>query len=188
MKYEEYKNSRDAAWKILRDQNISSLPVPVVKICRNLGIVVKFNDELSDKINSGQCTIIDGQPFIFIAPDCPPQRRRFTIAHELGHILLGHVGQSDLINREPSPMDSPIEQAANVFASRLLAPVCVLWGCGVQTAEEISKLCDISKTAAEYRFKRYQVLLKRDRFLSSPLERQVFDNFRPFIQEHRASR
>lgn len=38
------------------------------------------------------------------------QRKRFTVAHELGHIMLGHVGHYELINREILPNDNPIEQ------------------------------------------------------------------------------
>lgn len=187
MDYKKYQNARNGAWKILIDQHITQLPVQIVRICRNLDIAVKFNNNLTDKINSGRSTIIDSKPIIMVAPDCKPQRRRFTIAHELGHIILGHIGEYELINREPSPFDNPIEQEANVFASRLLAPACVLWGCDVQSAEDIAKLCDITPTAAKYRFDRYQILLKRNCFLSHPLERAVYSQFTDFINlQHQA--
>ncbi len=52
-----------------------------------------------------------------------------SLAHELGHCLM-HNGNG-LYNHEPSETDNPIEQEANVFASRILAPACVLWGIGV---------------------------------------------------------
>lgn len=91
----------------------------------------------------------------------------------------------DLVCREPDPGDNPIEQAANVFASRLLAPACVLWGCGVQSAEDIEQLCDISRAAAEFRWTRMQELYRRQRFLTSPLERLVYDQFADYIRGHR---
>lgn len=84
----------------------------------------------------------------------------------------------DLVCREPAPGDNPIEQTANVFASRLLAPACVLWGCGVQSAEDIAQLCDISRAAAEFRWSRMQELYRRQRFLTSPLERLVYAHSR----------
>lgn len=87
--------------------------------------------------------------------------------------------------REPDPGDNPIEQAANVFASRLLAPACVLWGCGVQSAEDIERLCDISRAAAEFRWTRMQELYRRQRFLTSPLERLVYAQFEDYIKGHR---
>ena len=90
-----------------------------------------------------------------------------------------------MLNREPSLEDDPLEQAANVFASRLLAPACVLWGCNMQSAAEIAQLCGISQTAAEFRWERLQLLYQRGKFLTSPLERQVYAQFRPYIDAHR---
>jgi Zn-dependent peptidase ImmA (M78 family) len=110
------------------------------------------------------------------------------VAHELGHILLGHVGEYHLVNREPSPHDDPIEQEANGFAARLLAPACVLWGCGASSAEEIAALCDISMAAARYRWERMQILLERDKFLRSPLERKVYKRFSKYIKLYRRGR
>lgn len=45
-----------------------------------------------------------------------PDRRNFTVAHELGHIYLSH--------RTDSPRQ---EKAADIFAAELLAPRCMLW-------------------------------------------------------------
>lgn len=70
-------------------------------------------------------------------------------------------------------------------ASRLLAPACVLWGCGVRSAEDIERLCDISRAAAEFRWSRMQELYRRQRFLTSPLERLVYAQFEDYIKGHR---
>lgn len=184
MDYKNYIQSRDMSWKILIDMDITALPVPIISICRKLNIFVGYDEELIGGSNDGYSTITPTGAKIAINPSCNKQRKRFTIAHELGHILLDHVGKYELVNREPSSEDNPIEQAANVFASRLLAPACVLKGCDVQSAAEISKLCDISIMSAEYRFKRYQELVKRDKFFISPLERTVYAQFKEFIQGH----
>ena len=133
-------------------------------------------------INDGYSTIINGQPMIFVSDQCIPTRQRFTAAHELGHILLGHVGRYQLVNREPDPKDNPIEQAANVFASRLLAPACVLWALRARTPEEIADLCQISHQAAAFRAERMALLYERNKFLSSPLERAVHQQFSDFIR------
>ena len=49
-----------------------------------------------------------------------PRRQRFTIAHELGHLLLEHLDvqskEEDLVSGNPK------ETAANTFAAELLAP------------------------------------------------------------------
>lgn len=180
MDYKQYQKSRNMSWEILVKENIKELPVNIVELCRKLGIAVKYYDKL-EQGNDGKCTVINNQAIILVRKECNRQRKRFTVAHELGHIMLGHVGKYELVNREISPTDNPIEQEANVFASRLLAPACVLWGLKVNSADEIAQICDISPTAAEYRWQRIKELYKRNKFLIDPLERKVFNQFHKFI-------
>ena len=183
MEYEKYKSARNLSWKILLNGGVRALPIQVSTLCRSLGVVVKLysGEEGSD----GESAIIAGQPLILVNRNKPVPRQRFTAAHELGHILLGHVEEGRSAHRGASPEDEAMEQEANVFASRLLAPACVLWGCGVRSAEDIMNLCDISRQAAEFRWQRFQELQKRERFLTSPLERKVFEQFRDYIEGHR---
>lgn len=183
MNYKDYQNARDAAWRILLDCKVDMLPVKTGSICKTLGISVKLYTPEGE--GDGKSLIVAGTPVILVSREVQPTRQRFTAAHELGHILLGHVGKYHLVNREPDPGDNPIEQAANVFASRLLSPACVLWGCGVRTPEDIMKLCDISHQAAEFRMARFEVLYQRNRFLTSPLERKVYQQFADYIATHK---
>ncbi len=183
MNYKNYQKSRNAAWELLIDCEIKTMPIKITDICKQIGIPVKITDLQGD--SDGYTFIHEGQPIIVINKNCANNSRlRFTVAHELGHIILGHVGKYALVNREPTSEDNPIEQEANIFASRLLAPACVLWGCEVKCAEDIMKLCDISYQAAQFRMERMKVLYARDKFLTSPLERIVYNNFRPFIARY----
>lgn len=182
MEYSDYQKARDLAWQILRREKICALPVDVVEICRRLGIKVLEHAELDPGAGDGLSCLLGGVPYIFIRLGQSRRRCRFTVAHELGHILLGHVGKYQLVNREPSPHDDPVEQAANIFAARILAPACVLWGCKVSSAAEIAALCDISPTAARYRWERMQILLERGKFLTSDIERKVYRQFKGYIR------
>lgn len=194
MKYKEYQKARDAAWRTLIAMHITKLPVKVSKICKDYGCVLRSYQSGKDAIEAfglmGQCqcsdgftTIQGGQYYIFYNPDMVRGRIRFTIAHELGHIVLGHVGVGGVTtqNREPEPNDRPIEHMANVFASRLLAPACVLHSLRVTDAQSVAALCDISLQSAQFRMERMTLLHERDRFLASPLETQVHRQFLPFI-------
>lgn len=126
-----------------------------------------------------------GVPVIMYDSGNAPQRIRFTIAHELGHLALGHLrpGEYTIQNHELCFADSPMEEAATRFAVDLLAPACVLWGMDLHTAAEIEAACAISAQAAQFRARRMKQLYRQSRFLSHPLERVVYQQFIPFITE-----
>ncbi len=183
MNYREYQNARNLSWEVLLRENVRELPVRVGTICRNMGIRIQYYEPKDG--NDGFSTIIGGEARICVSRLCSRERQRFTAAHELGHILLGHVGKFELVNREPNPGDNPIEQEANVFASRILAPACVLWALNARTPEEISTLCQISMAAARFRAERMEILYQRGKFLSSPMERAVYEQFWEFIDRQK---
>ena len=194
MHYTLYQQSRNLSWEVLINEGVTALPVKMGELCAALGLEVIIT-ELDSVSGDGKTVSVDGKPYILIDGRTSVRRQRFTLAHEVGHVLLGHVGRYKLVNREPAPGDNPIEQAANVFASRLLAPACVLWALDVHTPEEIAELCNISRTAAEFRARRMELLYAREArflkekgqscFLSSPLEREVFEQFRDFIDRQK---
>lgn len=186
MDYREYKKSRDLAWEILLNEGVRELPVHVGKLCQGMGIQVGYFDPEPGG-SDGFSLTLGGRVGIAVSRRCSVERQRFTCAHELGHILLGHLGAAGLVNREPDPGDDPLEQAANVFASRLLAPACVLWALEARTPERIAELCGISLQSATFRAQRMELLWQRNKFLTSPLERQVYEQFADFIRHHRSS-
>lgn len=183
MNYRKYKESRDLVWRVLLQEGVRELPVNIVGLCKQMGIRVQHFVPTGE--SDGYTAVFLGAPRIFTSSACSPERQRFTVAHELGHILLGHVGEAELVNREPDPKDNPLEQAANVFASRLLAPACVLWALNARTPEEIAALCRISHQAATFRAERMKLLYERNKFLTSPMERKVYEQFAEFIQSRK---
>lgn len=194
MLYSNYKTARDKAWKILIDCKVCELPVSTAALCERYGWVLADYQEGTAAIEllglsgltertDGFCTVTDHFTYIFYDSSLPVGRQRFTIAHEIGHLVLGHVGRGNVttVNREPSPQDSPEETQANQFAARLLAPACVLHELGAVTPEAIQQVCGLSRQAAEFRANRMQELEKRNRYYTSRLERQVVEQFRSYI-------
>lgn len=206
--YGQYQNARNASWQCLIRHNIHALPVSMSTIFRAEEIPLgRYCDNAAQIRESGLGWIMDNDGFtirssggkisVFYNEQCTVQRTRFTLAHELGHIYLGHltdgVMQYSTRNTEPLDVANPAERDANVFASRLLAPACVLWRLGIHSPEEIAQLCQISITAAQFRAERMAVLYRREAewlatrgktcFLQSPLERQVLEQFRDYIAE-----
>lgn len=185
--YGRYKYARDGAWQVLIDYNINSLPINVASIATSAGVKILKNS-IVQKLTNGEIgtSVLSGDKWYIIYDDTmSKERARFTIAHELGHIFLGHP-LKDVHHAQTIDTDKPrIETDADIFASRLLAPACVLWGLNLHTPEEIKEVCNISYQAAELRANRMRELYKRNKFLTSPLERQVYNNFADYIKQHK---
>lgn len=188
MDYGKYKNARNASWQCLLDYNIKSLPVMVSDIVsqsKNIRLF-KNSDVKKLKDNESGKTIFNKNNYEIIYRDTENSKRcRFTIAHELGHIFLGHL----MINTPQYrifKIQDDTESEANVFARDLLAPACVLHELQVISAAEISKLCNISIEAATYREKRMRELELRNAWYLSPLEKEVREQFNDFIQKKKA--
>lgn len=187
LNYGIYKKSRNASWQCLIDFKVNTLPVKLSDIAKAADIAILRNSKVNF-LNSGQSgkTILQNNRFYIIYNDTEPLRRcRFTIAHELGHIFLGHL----LVNTQQYrtfSINNDTESQANVFARDLLAPACVLHELNVLNAEEIAELCNISMEAAGYRAQRMKTLEQRNAWYLSDLERQVYKQFEDFIKTKKA--
>ncbi|MCY4357006.1 MAG: ImmA/IrrE family metallo-endopeptidase [Gammaproteobacteria bacterium] len=120
---------------ILEDNQILEPPVPVEKIAKALGANLRFSP-LDDEL-SGMIYIKDCKPIIGINALHHPNRRRFTIAHECGHLILHralikkevHVDKAFPMLMRDSISSSGVnnmEIEANHFAAELLMPESLL--------------------------------------------------------------
>lgn len=187
--YYKYRQARDAAWQCLIDTSACSLPVKTLKIAAFFGIKVIRNSD-ADLLEPSEygCSIVDenGNWTIVYEDSDTPGRIRFTVAHELGHILLGHEIESGFGHYRRIVRNKPMtETQADEFAARILAPACVLWALNITSAAGIERVCGISHQAALYRARRMRVLTERGKFLTSPLERKVFEAFQPWIEQQK---
>lgn len=187
MLYGVYEKSRNAAWQCLLDYKIDRLPVKVSNIAKQSGFIILKNsdiNELKDR-ESGKTVYQNGKFYIIYRDTEIPGRCRFTIAHELGHIFLGHLLINTPACRTFAVRDDN-ESAANVFARDLLAPACVLHELHILSADDISKFCNISLESATYRAKRMYELEMRNAWYLHSLERQVYKQFEQFIKSKKA--
>ena len=182
MVYKYYKKCRDAVWRILLDAEVDSLPVNIVALCRKLGVRVK-RYELADDEN-GVSLLTTLGPLILIRPELSSEKKRYVLAHELGHFILGHVEEFGQMCSKTNDADNPMEREAEAFAVRLLAPACVLWGCGISDASQLESLCDIPPEIAQKRMKRMKVLNERNSYLRAESEKAVYKQFSGFIENY----
>ena len=94
-------------------------PVNLGVICRWLGIEVYAQP---CRAFGALFLLREGRGVLLVNSSLPQRRARFSIAHELGHLLLchnplGHIG---------GPRDSDQERQADRFASELLMPEALL--------------------------------------------------------------
>lgn len=121
-----------------------------------------------DNMSDGSIRKQNDSFIIFVSPFQSLERRKFTIAHELGHLFL-HMGykiNSDLWNSQENATyyragDSLAEYQANEFAAALLMPKkkykekmdeCTIDGCKVETGK-IADYFGVSVSAASNRGK-----------------------------------
>jgi Zn-dependent peptidase ImmA (M78 family) len=104
----------------------AELPVPVEAIAEDLlGLQVGESEDLAV---SGMLLPLERQIWLNASEGAP--RRRFTLAHELGHWVCQHLeGRSAPVycraadvQPEPSAADRALEREANLFAAELLMP------------------------------------------------------------------
>lgn len=93
-------------------------------------------------------TVRHGGRYVVLYDDRAENERRlaFTLAHELGHIMLGHAGECEEVE----------EREANAFAASLLAPAIVFFYLAHRdgappSAEEMTVIFPLSREAAENR-------------------------------------
>lgn len=184
MNYDGYKSARDMSWTCLIDCGIRSLPIPLSNVCKHYGYTVIKNStlpadsEFTLKQNErGRNVVTDSSTFIIVRDTDSLPIQRYSIAHEIGHILLGHNHTENITRND--------EDETERFAIDLLAPACVLWGLNLHTPEEISAACNISITSSKKRAERMKVLYARGKFLLHPLEGQVYKQFEEFIKYYK---
>lgn len=134
------------------------LPIDPFRIAANLGIVV--NEELLDANLAGFIVRENGgQVEIFLNALDAPARKRFTLAHELGHFFKNrddeNIGYVDERSELASSGTNANEIWCNQFAAELLMPAAIVkkyWAEG-KTVDELRSTFNVSGAALENRLK-----------------------------------
>ena len=160
--------AEDLAENLLAQQGITTLPIEPEEIALALGIEVEFKP-FEDNL-SGALFRSPKRTVIAIRSRDSQNRKRFTIAHELGHYSFNHNGDifidHSVVNRRDLVSQiaiDPQEIEANAFAAALLMPKSMIVRelnllidaeKQLSTAQLIDSLVDkfkVSKSAMTYR-------------------------------------
>lgn len=115
-----YNRPQEIAYKIRTFLGVPSGPIDnIVSLLERNGVIVMFIDiDKMDKFDGMTMFTTNQVPIIWINRNISNDRKRFSLAHELGHLVM-HLRSDDL---EKSENQKEIE--ANQFASEFLMPEC----------------------------------------------------------------
>lgn len=197
-----------AALDVLLHYGVGSLPVIPLDICKKAGIDV-YKDSDARILTGSQIGLAfyqGGRFRVVIDYTDILTRRRFTLAHELGHIMLGHLitdtSKGRIFDISKPNISTPdiekqaehtpktrkrkkpeIERQADAFAAKLLAPACILMGLNIHTPQEIAVFCNISMASAKIVARDLNKRYKNDDFLINDYEVKLYENFKPWIDK-----
>lgn len=202
-----YKLIKKKVCEVFLSNNINRLPTNINRIYsnhKNCRIIPysKFmkdhklsEDEVISYLGSEDgCTILEESTnrYLVFINDLEhiifsPRRRRWTLAHELGHIVLDHHRITDKTKLSRDGLSDSeyelLEKEANYFASILLAPSIVLLTIDVQSANDIYDLCELSMEASNNRFDNYLKWKRSNRIES--YTNTILEQFHDFIYQKR---
>lgn len=100
--------------------------------------------------------------FIFINNQVPLVRKRFTIAHEIGHIVLKHFERSEFIYVfHKEECQNYFEEEANLFAGELLVPYSFLkqaiFHYNIREIHSLAKFFNVSEQVMSIKVQQYNL-------------------------------
>ena len=138
----------DDAVRSLLDATLPLMQAPPVNlgvICRWLGIEVYAQP---CRAFGALFLLREGRGVLLVNSSLPQGRARFSIAHELGHLLLRH----NPLGRIGEPRDPDQERQADRFASELLMPESLLReDCDKLSFEALCRRYRVSRQAMRIR-------------------------------------
>ena len=118
---------KDKIQTLYKQIHYTSGIVDVYKLAESLGIRV-IEEDLPDKVSGVLDCRHQNNPIVLLNSGHFHKRKRFTLAHEIGHFVLHkitgvHMDSKIFLRQEaPTSQDIKIEREANQFAAELLMP------------------------------------------------------------------
>lgn len=166
------------AYELLDKLEMTEPPFNPFDIARKLGVQVSQEFDFDKLGTEGQISLVDNEPVIWVNPNKNESRQRFTLAHEIGHLVNDILPEVDdpIIDEYQtlyrSDMYGGIETLANQFAARLLMPLDSIEKYidflrekypNIKAKEAIEATADkfeVSKQAVFHRFKNIGLIAK----------------------------
>lgn len=148
---------KEIADRIRHEIGIARGPIPnLIKLLEDNGVIVIKMDFGTDKIDGLTTITASNRKVMFINELMPNDRIRFSVAHELGHLVM-HIARS------PRSEDT-VEDEADSFASQFLMPESeikqFLFNLNLQTLAQLKRRWRVSMRALIRRAKDLDTITK----------------------------
>lgn len=149
----------EKAKQVLNENFILEPPIDVYELARNNGIeIIEQLFPNNYKNVSGFINIEDDHPVMYVNANDSQNRRKFTVAHELGHWILHEI----LIREDPKKAvllrvalganTDILEKEANAFAAELLVPMDIFSKLkNNKSVKQLAELFQVSTDVIGYR-------------------------------------
>ncbi|NLY20708.1 MAG: ImmA/IrrE family metallo-endopeptidase [Tissierellia bacterium] len=157
-----------------QDQSLINYPINLYELCKQNEwqlITYDQNSPLVDISNDGFSVYRDNEYYIFYNASIHENRIRFTLAHEIGHIVLNHHVEFNCEIILDNSVGSYIEDEANIFARNLLIPNQLVSEIEYKSVKILASYFKVSEVAMATRLNTLQIdnrFLKYDK--TKPLE------------------
>lgn len=134
----KYVNAFEKSQQILNQLRLLSFPINIFGILEDAGIIVQTLSAFKAHSPENKSSIRDAKCYYYVEADVyliiynenvNEYRIRFSLAHELGHIVLGHLNE-EVTEISRGGLDDityyRMEGEANVFAGNFLAPPIII--------------------------------------------------------------
>lgn len=150
---------RNMARKILNESGALRAPVPVFDIADYYGFRVALLDQPPDKFSG---ILHKQKKAIGLNKHHHPVRKRFSLAHELGHYFLDHQTADDEMPGEAGIAERDVcESEANEFAAELLVPRSLLKAAieQIKDIESLRKHFEVSRHVVAIQLSKHGCLM-----------------------------
>ncbi len=167
-----YRKIYKAIIKVFKDSSVNTFPLNCLELfslygygCIPFGSLPPAKREACLQI-SQDAFLLKGN--IYYNNCLLPNRQRFSLMHELGHITLEHM---------ENPVDY-CEQEANAFASHILAPRIIMHFSGFRNEGDVAEAFQLTAEAAHYACEDYRRWLRyRAYYHLEALDQAVYRQF-----------
>ncbi len=192
-----FKEARKKGYEFLIELGIKKFPVDPFEI-------IEGNSENWSLLSYSECKEITGEKdplnlkrdkaeaktmtkrgsnkYLIVYDDSYQRERiRWTLAHEIGHIILGHLVHYEETALSRGGLNEKqyrvLELEAHWFAEALLSPIHILDNFDIKNVQQIAFLCDISKDASTKSLKHINNNYSNDAIVERKLLRNFYDFF-----------